>query len=60
MNGAPIICDSSCVHCGWKKKVMIISLMEYLGDIQLLLCTYRYGILLLFLLLLFFLYISLS
>ena len=35
MNGSLIICDNSCVHYGLKKKVMIIiSLMEYLGDIK--------------------------
>jgi hypothetical protein len=38
----------------------IISLMEYLGDVQLLICTYQCGILLLFSLLLLFIYIPLS
>jgi hypothetical protein len=44
MNGSQIICDNSCVHYGSKKKVMIISLMKYLRDIQILLCTYRHCI----------------
>ena len=52
MNGSPIICDSSCMNVyivDWRRKSWLYPWWNF-GDIQLLMCTYRCGILLLFLL----------